>query len=218
MAKFQNPIYHEDTKEKHSLTQEELAFLRELQKELNTQDTMCQADPRFWVIAGYKEVQTDEDNAENTIIIDNGSGEVAAETNLDSINQWLETQINPEYKKLMQANLKAVLEQNRIKIKEFRPDGRPSDGPETDWQHIQDLFDRLSYMGADSIENFQVCYLRQEHYVYPDTMFLTHKEAEDHLRAYGYNYDKNAHAYAMTAHRSPAVEKLWKILQTVNWE
>lgn len=54
--------------------------------------------------------------------------------------------------------------------------------------------------------------------IYPDTMFLTQKEAEEHLRANDYHYSSDAHTYAMTAWRAPDVERLWKILQEVDWE
>ena len=46
-------------------------------------------------------------------------------------------------------------------------------------------------------------------------MFLTHKECEEHLKEYGYNYSEDAHAYAMTAQRSPEVETLLNILESV---
>ena len=42
--------YHEDTVEKHPLTEEELQFLKAFQTERNTQDTVWQASPRYWVI------------------------------------------------------------------------------------------------------------------------------------------------------------------------
>lgn len=32
------------------LTADEVKFLKELQDKLNTQETFCQADPRFWVV------------------------------------------------------------------------------------------------------------------------------------------------------------------------
>ena len=38
-----NLEYHEDTTEKHEITEAEREFLRELQKELNTQDDCGQA-------------------------------------------------------------------------------------------------------------------------------------------------------------------------------
>lgn len=47
MAKFWNTVKHEDTIEKHKITKEEIEFLNNIQKELNTQDHLCQADPRY---------------------------------------------------------------------------------------------------------------------------------------------------------------------------
>lgn len=53
MAKFHEGFkYHEDTTPKHNITGEEIQFLKELQKEMNTQDHVSQADPRYWVIKG----------------------------------------------------------------------------------------------------------------------------------------------------------------------
>lgn len=40
--------------QKHTITPNELNFLIELQNELNTQDTVYQADPRFWVVGNYQ--------------------------------------------------------------------------------------------------------------------------------------------------------------------
>lgn len=55
MAQFhENLHHHNDTTEKHPITKEELDFLSDLQHELNTQDHVGQADPRFWVIMGQE--------------------------------------------------------------------------------------------------------------------------------------------------------------------
>jgi len=52
---------------------------------------------------------------------------------------------------------------------------------------------------------------------YYDPMFLTKKECEDHIERNGYNYSE-PHSYAMTAFRSPQVEKLYDVLQNTDWE
>lgn len=62
--------YHEDTVEKHKITKEEIEFLKELQKEMNTQDTVGQADPRFWVIARTKKEYVGEEYAEGEELVD----------------------------------------------------------------------------------------------------------------------------------------------------
>lgn len=54
--------------------------------------------------------------------------------------------------------------------------------------------------------------------IYPNTMFLTEKEAREHLERNHYHYSQDAHTYCMCAWRSPDVEKLWKILREVKWD
>ena len=57
MAIYHKKIqYHEDKTPKHKMTEEERQFLLDLQKELNTQDTLSQADPRYWVIKGREKM------------------------------------------------------------------------------------------------------------------------------------------------------------------
>lgn len=53
--------------------------------------------------------------------------------------------------------------------------------------------------------------------IYENTMFITQKDAEEHLRKNDYHYSDDAHTYAMTAWRTPEIEKLWKILRTVDF-
>ena len=55
--------------EKHNLTQEELDFLIELQHELNTQDTIGQADPRFWVVAGTQKICVGKEYSEGEELV-----------------------------------------------------------------------------------------------------------------------------------------------------
>ena len=55
-------------------------------------------------------------------------------------------------------------------------------------------------------------------FMYPNTMFLTEKEAREHLKRNYYHYSEDAHTYCMVAWRSPEVEKLWKILRETKWD
>ena len=55
-------------------------------------------------------------------------------------------------------------------------------------------------------------------FMYPNTMFLTEKEAREHLERNYYHYSEDAHTYCMVAWRSPEVEKLWKILRETKWD
>ena len=56
MAHLWEEKYHDDTTQKHDITKEEIQFLLDLQKELNTQDSYGQAEPKYWVIRDYDKV------------------------------------------------------------------------------------------------------------------------------------------------------------------
>ena len=174
MARFQETTTHDDTVEKRPLSPDDVRFLAELQHALNTQDTMGQADPRFWVIAQSKEVPAGEqynsikelsERAKETIGAD-AAWIVSSCVGLDDAVEEINT--NPE----------------------------------------------LSSMPGIPFSMASVMSVRE---IVKDTMFLTHADCEDHLRKYGYNYEPDAHAFAMTAHRSPCVEKLLGIIRSVDW-
>lgn len=91
-----------------------------------------------------------------------------------------------------------------------------NDGKEYVVDDITSAFNVLSdILYEDDVE---IGYYEKVDIIYPNTMFLTHKECEEHLKEYGYNYSKDAHAYAMTAQRSPEVETLLNILESVDWD
>ncbi|WP_267651067.1 hypothetical protein [Listeria welshimeri] len=50
-----------------------------------------------------------------------------------------------------------------------------------------------------------------------DTFFITHKEALEHIKKNRRHYNSTVHTYAMTAWRSPVVEKLWEILREADF-
>ena len=183
MAIFQKTTPRQDNVSKHKLTENEIKFLVELQKELNTQDTMCQADPRFWVIAGTKDYLTAEDQADDEIIVDTDTSETMA-TSLTEAIEWF--------------------------VSLYETQGIDT----SEWQNLSEVIEALHDVG---LTQYEVRYIEHRKHIYQDTLFLTHKDAEDHLRKFGYNYDPTAHAFAMTAHRSPSVEKLLQILQQTDW-
>ena len=72
MAIFHEHLqYHPDTVEKHKITDKEIKFLSDLQHELNTQDHVGQADPRFWVIMGKEKCIVPEGYEDGVTLIDN---------------------------------------------------------------------------------------------------------------------------------------------------
>ena len=185
-----------------SLSSEDLAFLQGLQEELNTQPTLGTADPRFWVIVDYEYVLTDE-WADADAIDFNGHtldisdfldciyGEVLEHDGYGAATRWLE--------------------QHHIRLDK---DGHSqASGRSFDLGEIEEI--REEYLEAfpdDSID-----YLERRRIVSPNTLFLTLREATEHLKANWYHYEKGAHPYCSCAFRSPQFERLIKLLRTADF-
>ena len=196
--------YHKDTVEKHPLTEEELLFLKAFQTERNTQDTVCQASPRYWVIKGSKTVFEDGIDEGEAIRI---NGECFYDVNTGDLTSLL-TNTKEKLEDFLDKDDLYFTEENELIV--------VNDGEEYVVDDIISAFNVLSdILYEDDVE---IGYYEKVDIIYPNTMFLTHKECEEHLKEYGYNYSEDAHAYAMTAYRSPEVETLLNILETVDWD
>lgn len=229
MAIYQTAIHHDDTVQKRPITESDLNFLKTLQNELNTQDTMGNADPRFWVIAGQKFVETPDGTAHGFLSAD---GEYAGDTVQEAINfiktnelfAWKTDPNNDRHTVYRTMNNdcrnEIQFQDNTYIIRQPKPTlAKHEEYPEnmvSTTHNLKTLDDVLTMLTYLDIEGYSIIYGYFEHHIYPDTLFLTHKAAEDHLRRYHYNYDKDAHAYAMTAVRSPEYETLLKIIQNVD--
>ncbi len=198
MPKFQETHPRPDTVTKKPLTAADLMFLSELQKILNTQDTMGNADPRFWVIAQTEERPCPESCADRTVVVDEDGDTVAHD--LKSFAEWLDAN-NAEGVAGCTYFNKSV----KIKFEDGHSDGAFS---------LEDAVELVKENGEPGLE---IAYVQDEHKVVQDTLFLTHQDCEAHLETYGYNYKPDAHAYAMTAIRSPRFERLLKIIQETDW-
>ena len=185
-----------------SLSSEDLAFLRGLQEELNTQPTLGTADPRFWVIMDYEYVPTDEwvymdaidfngNLFEIADFLDCIYGEVLEHDGGDAAARWLH--------------------EHHIRLDEF---GHSQVSERSfDFGEIEEI--RAEYLEAhpdDSI-NFMERYKR----VAGNTLFLTLREACEHLKANWYHYEQGAHPYCMCAFRSPQFERLIRLLRTADF-
>lgn len=196
-----------ETHSPRGLTVADLDFLAGLQREMNTQDTLGQRDPRFWVIMDYDyraaapdeepgyvlEVTDGCDYARYSIaeltraayedVLENGGEEASAE--------WLEDMC-------------------------VEPVTDPVDGTYT--LHRLPGFD-LEYVceGYFSPRCSQWVHQVKEPRIAVNTMFLTQAAASAHLKDNRHHYDDAAHTYAMTAWRSPQVERLYGILHEVDF-
>ena len=89
------------------LSKEDLEFLEELQHEMLTQDTVCQAAPRFWVVKGSKIEYTGKDYGEEEALIYNTD---TLAYNLKEAVKYFKQTIE-EYEE--DFNVKITLEQNK---------------------------------------------------------------------------------------------------------
>lgn len=219
MAEYHKCLkYHEDTVVKHSITEEERQFLKELQQELNTQDHICQADPRFWVIKGseklYHVEEADGYELYDTELCDT----LASDTRgiCEYINENLLEDINSN--RLTGEEFKVELEQtiygsDNIVVTWF--DGGDKEFEER--EELTDIDEIKSWLEEQGFDCNVISY-KIIPKIYENTMFLTQIDAENHLRANHYHYSEDAHTYAMTAWRDWRMERLIKILQQVKWD
>lgn len=192
MAHLWEEKYHDDTTQKHDITKEEIQFLLDLQKELNTQDSYGQAEPKYWVIRDYDKVYgTDLNFPDGIAIYDPADCSTIYEGKIPTfgisevISEIMETLEKDEY-------------ELSIEKKEL----------------IESSYDADSLFSALEEANFSVL----EYQIIPkeSNFFFTQKAAQNHLRLNDYHYCNEAHSYAHTVWRSEE-EKLWDILRKVDW-
>jgi hypothetical protein len=251
------------------ITDKDIEFLKELQEEMNTQDTDCQAEPRYWTIAGSERKYVGEDYGDESCVVSEDS-EVAG--NLDEFVEYIKSYCEDELNEhgitievdedhtnerrkaymLVQrtvADLPEEVEFSRTDEMETEDDVldflsdtyefciRSSNIEMTDdkvhvskieWDldedvvedyiiEISEMIEKLVEYSIIEENDYQEVFYTNEHHVYPNTMFITKKDAKEHLEDNYYHYSKDAHTYAMTAWRSPSMTKLYDILHNVDW-
>lgn len=215
--------------EKHSLTQEELDFLIDLQHELNTQDTVSQADPRFWVVAGTQKVYVGKEYSEGEELCEGES--VLADGIEEAVKYFQEEVIiaanedSEDFEYILEEEPTRSFKSWRILKIDKSYDKNDEDYIEGDEileeynyiDNIEELIEALSDCGIIGDDEYMVGNYRNEHHIYPDTMFLTNRSCKRHIELNYYHYDADVHSYVMTAWHSPEVEQLWNILQKVDW-
>lgn len=212
MAIFQDTHPKEqDVTEKHTITIDEIRFLKKLQHELNVQDSMGNRDPRFWVIRQSKDINVSRDIEPPdydyiTITDDNyPEREIKTLNNVFDAIQEL-TDSNPSQYEIKRTSNGNILATNT------------NDGSDFLITRVNNETAEIMDKIAGDLNRFHTNYIQTKSYVVPNTLFLTHESCEEHLRKYGYNYEPDAHAYAMTADRSPEYEALIRLLRTVDFE
>ena len=177
MAIFHKTLqYHEDTTKKRELNQEDVEFLKRLQLEMNTQDTTGTADPRFWVIKGSERAINNEDPDELCLQVD---GSTVTSTTEETV-KYLNDNILPD---------------NNIDRENCRIEtGYTQDFELTYMEDGEEVYEDLStqevneFLANNGHDDTMIIGISIRPFMYPNTMFLTEKEAREHLERNHYHY------------------------------
>ena len=208
MAKYwENLKYHEDAVVKEKLSNDDIKFLKELQKELNTEDNVGTANPRYWVIRQPERIyHLDEDEADYYVFIDECD---KYELTLEDLKDKLEF--------LCDDNLKSVEVKDGVltfeyfdewleEVEEYKVD--------YDNYYTDGKYKILELLESD----VSVAYYKEVDATVDNCMFLTQIDAENHLRANDYHYHEKARTYCMCGWRNPRFERLIKILSKTDFD
>lgn len=197
MAKFwKHLIKHPDAVIKHKITDEEITFLKRIQEELNTQDTVGQADPRYWVIRDYEKIHGENlSDVAGIEIYDSEAGNLITEIDTYGL------EISEIGEKVLDGLEKEYYSLNEDTIEELRS--------------VYDMESLISVL--KETDEYDLLVLEYQKIPVNKGMFLTHEAAMRHLKENAHHYSEEAHTYAMTAWRS-SEERLWEILQTVDFD
>ncbi|NUJ16792.1 hypothetical protein FKN04_09320 [Bacillus glycinifermentans] len=168
----------------------DIQFLKELQEELRTQDTDCQAAPRFWALMDYRWRETTEGEHERVSIYSSDEAECY------ELSEYVEDILDDKYNMYAEEMLEELRE----------------------LYDLDDESEMLEWIAQNVNDETFPIFEIEESFIVPNTMFLTKKEAKEHIKRNRHHYTKKVHTYAMTAWRAPKVERLMKILETFDWD
>jgi hypothetical protein len=180
------------------MKKEDIEFLKDLQHEMLTQDTVCQASPRFWVVMQTVKDYWVDDNINGMFIYSSNDGEGVFEGDLAELTEW-------------------IMELDGVEDCSFETFSIDFNYKNTKFS-IYDVNDLQNFLDQYDDGNYQAGYYRNRDEIVEDTMFLTVRECKEHINANKHNYNETVRSYAMTAWRSPQVARLYKILENTNWE
>lgn len=175
---------------------EDLDFLINLQKELleqNEKYNLCQADPIYVGIMDYEFEIKPEDYAEETHVLCFGESEYEIDEFIQDLfdNYKLKETDTPKNEIIDNLKDSNTTDDLRTAIDEYFSDIDSSD--------------------------YELIYVRRVGHIAQNTCFITWADAVEHLERNKHHYSTDAHPYAMTAFRSPQLERLLEIVKTTGW-
>lgn len=175
---------------KINLSDEEYEFLKDLQNELNTQETDGNAQPVFWgVEETVEECRGEYGDWGGDPYIRYDDGKWTLEEAIKEVNE------------------------NIIDY----PQDIISEWEDVDKTCAEDIYEfMIERLKWDSV--YGVVYVEKVERVTPFTgAFLTKRACKNYIKRYGYNHN-NPHTYAMTAYRNFELQKLVNIIKNLTFE
>ena len=208
MAKYWEHLkYHEDTVVKEKLSNDDVNFLKELQKEINTEDNGGTANPRYWVIRQPERIyHLDEDEADYYMFLDEYDHQ---ELTLEDLKEKLED--------LNDDNLKSIeIKDGELTFEYFDECLEEVEKYKVDYDNCyRDGLIKISELLEFEV---RVIYYSEIDVTADNCMFLTQIDAENHLRANDYHYHEEARTYCMHGWRNPRFERLINILSKTDFD
>jgi hypothetical protein len=178
------------------MKREDIEFLKELQHEMLTQDTVGQASPRFWVVMDTVKDYWVDDGIDGIFVYSKDDAETVFEGEIEEVYDWIK-------------ELDGVTECTNNFYVEFMWN-------DEDYS-IEGADDLQNFLDEYSEDTYNVGYYKYREKIVENTMFLTLRECKEHIESNSHHYNK-PHSYAMTAWRSPQVQRLYEILEKTDWE
>ena len=196
------------------MKKEDIEFLKKLSETMRTQEHDCQAAPRFWVVAQSVKEYVGEDYGSHVDLVTEDGDTVIENANIKNVVDYFMKEYSDEVKER-----RITINHTPSYCEIFVLDKENGEAEEE--ETLFDVDDVIRFFEEHDIISDSyyrtVCYNINDASICPDTMFITKESCKNHIRLNGYHYH-NPHTYAMTAWRSPEVEKLWKLLEETDWE
>lgn len=186
------------------MDKKDIEFLRELRNEMLNQETDHQAAPRFWVIMQEEKEYNITDDTGNIFICSDYEGESLFEGVFcsDEFRKWFKEFVETET-----GNNLIITDESDLGF-EFK----------NCEYYLTDIEEVEEFLTDKCNMDLTIGYYTLRNVIKEDTLFVTKKEAIKHLKQNSHHYNNTAHTFAMTAWRSPQVERLFKIIENTEWE
>ena len=198
------------------MKKEDEGFLARLKEEMLNQDKCCQAAPRYWVIEQtVREYGYDPGYADDCVLV---YGDAEAES-VEDAKEIVEAVGDELLENYGADEILVRYDESEKKLivllkREFETDA----DDEHEFKHLDDLCDWLQFNTHHATsDKIRLVFYKDKRMQVRGPLFLTKKACEEHIKQYGYNYRKPA-PYALTAFRSPEIERIWKIIEEGNWK